>query len=200
GASALMQGLADGYFVIPYTIGNYLAGDKPALVKEDHPEFENAAKEIEDMTNKLLSIKGKRTVDDIHKQLGRLMWNKVGMARNEKGLKEVIGEIAELREEFWMNVNVVGEAKDVNQCLERAGRLADYLELGELMAVDSLHRNESCGGHFREEYQTEEGEAQRDDENFTYAAAWEYKEIGKWELNKEPLVFENVHLATRSYK
>ncbi len=200
GASALMQGLADGYFVIPYTIGNYLAGDKPTLVKEDHPEFNAVAKEIDDLTNKLLSIKGKRTVDDIHKQLGRLMWNKVGMARNENGLKEVIGEIAQLRDDFWKSVNVVGEAKDVNQCLERAGRLADYLELGELMAVDSLHRNESCGGHFREEYQTEEGEAQRDDENFTYVAAWEYKEAGKWELNKEPLEFENVHLATRSYK
>lgn len=200
GASALMQGLADGYFVIPYTIGNYLAGDKPSLVKEDHPEFAKVAKEIEDMTNKLLSIKGKRTVDDIHKQLGRLMWNKVGMARNEKGLKEVIGEIAELRDEFWKNVNVVGEAKDVNQCLERAGRLADYLELGQLMAVDSLHRNESCGGHFREEYQTEEGEAQRDDENYAYVAAWEFKSVGEWELNKEPLTFENVHLATRSYK
>ena len=200
GASALMQGLADGYFVLPFTVSNYLAGDKPTLVKEDHPEFTAVAKSIDDMTNKLLSIKGKRTVDDIHKQLGRLMWNKVGMARNEKGLKEVIGEIAQLREEFWKNVNVVGDAKDVNQCLERAGRLADYLELGELMAVDSLHRKESCGGHFRSEYQTEEGEALRDDENFAYVGAWEYKEAGKWELNKEPLEFENIHLATRSYK
>ncbi|OGV09811.1 MAG: succinate dehydrogenase flavoprotein subunit [Stygiobacter sp. RIFOXYC12_FULL_38_8] len=200
GASALMQGLADGYFVLPFTVSNYLAGDKPTLVKEDHPEFVAVAKSIDDMTNKLLSIKGKRTVDDIHKQLGRLMWNKVGMARNEKGLKEVIGEIAQLREEFWKNVNVVGDAKDVNQCLERAGRLADYLELGELMAVDSLHRNESCGGHFRTEYQTEEGEALRDDENFAYVGAWEYIEAGKWELNKEPLEFENIHLATRSYK
>ena len=200
GASALMQGLADGYFVLPFTVSNYLAGDKPTLVKEDHPEFVAVAKSIDDMTNKLLSIKGKRTVDDIHKELGRLMWNKVGMARNEKGLKEVIGEIAQLREEFWKNVNVVGDAKDVNQCLERAGRLADYLELGELMAVDSLHRNESCGGHFRTEYQTEEGEALRDDENFAYVGAWEYIEAGKWELNKEPLEFENIHLATRSYK
>ncbi|MEW6006029.1 MAG: fumarate reductase/succinate dehydrogenase flavoprotein subunit [Stygiobacter sp.] len=200
GASALMQGLADGYFVLPYTIGNYLAGDKPTYVKTDHEEFNKAAKEIEDMTNKLLSIKGKRTVDDIHKQLGRLMWNKVGMARNEKGLKEVINEIKELREEFWKNVNVVGDAKDVNQCLERAGRVADFLELGELMAVDALHRNESCGGHFREEYQTEEGEAKRDDENFAYVAAWEFKSVGDWELNKEPLVYENIQLATRSYK
>ena len=200
GASALMQGLADGYFVLPYTIGNYLAGDKPTYVKTDHEEFNKAAKEIEDMTNKLLLIKGKRTVDDIHKQLGRLMWNKVGMARNEKGLKEVINEIKELREEFWKNVNVVGDAKDVNQCLERAGRVADFLELGELMAVDALHRNESCGRHFREEYQTEEGEAKRDDENFAYVAAWEYKSVGDWELNKEPLVYENIQLATRSYK
>ncbi len=200
GASALMQGLADGYFVLPYTIGNYLAGDKPTYVKTEHEEFNKAAKEIDDMTNKLLSIKGKRTVDDIHKQLGRLMWNKVGMARNEKGLKEVINEIKELREEFWKNVNVVGDAKDVNQCLERAGRVADFLELGELMAVDALHRNESCGGHFREEYQTEEGEAKRDDENFAYVAAWEFKSVGDWELNKEPLVYENIQLATRSYK
>lgn len=200
GASALMQGLADGYFVLPYTISNYLAADKPSYVKTDHDEFNKAAKEIDDMTNKLLSIKGKRTVDDIHKQLGRLMWNKVGMARNEKGLKEVINEIKELREEFWKNVNVVGDAKDVNQCLERAARVADYLELGELMAVDALHRNESCGGHFREEYQTEEGEAKRDDENFAYVAAWEFNSVGEWELNKEPLVFENIQLATRSYK
>lgn len=200
GASALMQGLADGYFVIPYTIGNYLAGDKPTLVKTDHVEFDKAKKEVEETTSKLLSIKGKRTVDDIHKQLGRLMWNKVGMARHEKGLKEVIGEIKELREEFWKNVNVVGSANDVNQCLERAGRLADYLELGELMAVDSLHRKESCGGHFRAEYQTAEGEALRNDEEFTYVGAWEFKEAGKWELNKEPLEFENVKLATRSYK
>jgi succinate dehydrogenase / fumarate reductase flavoprotein subunit len=200
GASALMQGLADGYFVLPYTISNYLAADKPSYVKTDHAEFNKAAKEIDDMTNKLLSIKGKRTVDDIHKQLGRLMWNKVGMARNEKGLKEVINEIKELREEFWKNVNVVGDAKDVNQCLERAARVADYLELGELMAVDALHRNESCGGHFREEYQTEEGEAKRDDENYAYVAAWEFKSVGEWELNKEPLVFENIQLATRSYK
>lgn len=200
GASALMQGLADGYFVLPYTISNYLAADKPSYVKTDHEEFNKAAKEIDDMTNKLLSIKGKRTVDDIHKQLGRLMWNKVGMARSEKGLKEVINEIKELREEFWKNVNVVGDAKDVNQCLERAARVADYLELGELMAVDALHRNESCGGHFREEYQTEEGEAKRDDENYAYVAAWEFKSVGEWELNKEPLVFENIQLATRSYK
>ncbi|PKL82111.1 MAG: succinate dehydrogenase flavoprotein subunit [Ignavibacteriae bacterium HGW-Ignavibacteriae-3] len=200
GASALMQGLADGYFVIPYTIGNYLAGDKPALIKTDHPEFEKVKKDIEDMTAKLLSIKGKRTVDDIHKQLGRIMWNKVGMGRNEKGLKEAIEEIRQLRSEFWKDVNVVGESNDVNQCLERAGRLADYLELGELMALDALDRKESCGGHFREEYQTPEGEALRNDEEYAYVAAWVFEEAGKWNLNKEHLEFESVKLATRSYK
>ncbi len=200
GASALMQGLADGYFILPYTIGNYLASEKPALIKTDHPEFDKVKKEIEDFVHKLLSIKGKRTVDSIHKQLGRLMWDKVGMARSESGLKEAINEIRELREEFWKNVNVVGNANDVNQCLERAGRVADYLELAELMAVDALHRNESCGAHFRVEYQTEDGEAKRNDEEFAYVAAWEFKEVGKWELNKEPLVYETVQLATRSYK
>jgi len=200
GASALMQGLADGYFVIPYTIGNYLAGDKPTLVKADHAEFNKVQKEVEDMTTKLLSIKGKRTVDDIHKQLGRIMWNKVGMGRNEKGLKEAMVEIKALREEFWKDVNVVGDSKDVNQCLERAARVADYLELGELMALDALTRNESCGGHFREEYQTPEGEALRNDEDYTFVSAWEFKNVGKWELNKEPLEFTSVKLATRSYK
>jgi len=200
GASALMQGLADGYFVIPYTIGNYLAGDKPTLIKADHAEFNKVQKEVEDMTTKLLSIKGKRTVDDIHKQLGRIMWNKVGMGRNEKGLKEAMVEIKALREEFWKDVNVVGESKDVNQCLERGARIADYLELGELMALDALTRNESCGGHFREEYQTPEGEALRNDEDYAFVSAWEYKNAGSWELNKEPLEFTSVKLATRSYK
>lgn len=200
GASALMQGLADGYFVIPYTVGNYLAGDKPTLLKTDHPEFDKVKKDIEEMTAKLLSIKGKRTVDDIHKQLGRIMWDKVGMGRNEKGLKEAIEEIRQLRAEFWKDVNVVGDSNDVNQCLERAGRLADYLELGELMALDALDRNESCGGHFREEYQTPEGEALRNDEEYTYVSAWVFEEAGKWNLNKEQLEFESVKLATRSYK
>jgi succinate dehydrogenase / fumarate reductase flavoprotein subunit len=200
GASALMQGLADGYFVIPYTIGNYLAGDKPTLVKTDHPEFDKVKTEAEETTKKLLSIKGKKTVDEIHKKLGRVMWNKVGMARNEKGLKEAIQEIKDIREDFWTDVNVVGENDDVNQCLERALRVADFLELGELMAVDALDRNESCGGHFREEYQTEEGEAKRDDENYTYVSAWEFENAGKWKLYKENLEFENVKLAQRSYK
>jgi succinate dehydrogenase / fumarate reductase flavoprotein subunit len=200
GASALMQGLADGYFVLPYTIGNYLASEKPELVKTSHPEFEKTEENLKNMINKLLSIKGKRTVDSIHKELGRIMWNKVGMSRNEKGLKEAIEEIKALREEFWKNVNIVGKNEDVNQCLERAGRVADYLELGELMARDALNRNESCGAHFREEYQTEEGEALRNDEEYAYVAAWVFKELGDWELVKEPLEFENIQLATRSYK
>jgi len=200
GASALMQGLADGYFVVPYTIGNYLATTKFAPVSVTHESFKKETEEVESRVKKLLTIKGKRTVDEFHKKLGKLMWNKVGMARNEKGLKEVIGEIKELREEFWKDVNVVGQAKDLNQTLERAGRVADYLELGELMAVDALHRNESCGGHFREEYQTEEGEAKRDDENFRYVAAWQFEDAGKWNLNKEELNFEYVKLAQRSYK
>jgi len=200
GASALMQGLADGYFVAPYTVGNYLASEKPAKVNTDQAEFDNAVKAVDDKVKKLLSINGKHTVDEIHKKLGRIMWNKVGMARNEKGLNEAINEIKELREDFWKNVNVVGQDKDLNQTLERAGRVADYLELGELMAVDALDRNESCGGHFREEYQTEEGEALRNDDDYAYAAAWEFQEVGKWQLHKEPLEFENVKLATRSYK
>lgn len=200
GASALMQGLADGYFVIPYTMGDYLATYKPAPIKTDHPEFEKVAKDVKDLTNKLLSIKGKRTVDDLHKQLGRIMWDKVGMARSEQGLKEAIQEIRQLREEFWKNVNIPGSGDDVNQTLERAGRLADYFELGELMAIDALHRNESCGGHFRVEYQYEDGEAKRDDENFSYVAAWEFKDIGNWELHKEPLVYEYVKPSVRSYK
>ena len=200
GASALMQGLADGYFVAPYTVGNYLASEKPAKVDTDQAEFGNTVKAVDDKVKKLLSINGKHTVDEIHKKLGRIMWNKVGMARNEKGLNEAINEIKELREDFWKNVNVVGQDKDLNQTLERAGRVADYLELGELMAVDALDRNESCGGHFREEYQTEEGEALRNDDDYAYVAAWEFQEVGKWQLHKEHLEFENVKLATRSYK
>ncbi|QQS37304.1 MAG: fumarate reductase/succinate dehydrogenase flavoprotein subunit [Ignavibacteriales bacterium] len=200
GASALMQGLADGYFVIPYTMGNYLAGDKPSAVKTDHPEFEKVAGEVKDITSKLLSIKGKRTVDDLHKELGRVMWNKVGMARNEKGLKEAVGEIRTIKEEFWKNVTIPGSGDDINQTLERAGRLVDYFELGELMALDALNRNESCGGHFREEFQFEDGEAKRDDENYSHVAAWEYNGPEKWTMNKEPLNFEYVKPAIRSYK
>ena len=200
GASALMQGLADGYFVAPYTVGDYLGSYKPKPVTTDHEEFVKDEKELDDQVKKLLSIKGKRTVDDIHKQLGRILWNNVGMGRNAKGLNEAISDIKALREEFWKDVNVVGNSQDFNQCLERAGRVADYLELAELMAVDALQREESCGAHFREEHQTEDGEALRNDEEFTFVSAWEFKEVGKWELNKEPLEFENVKLSTRSYK
>ena len=200
GASALMQGLADGYFVIPYTTGNYLGGDKPTAVNTDHPEFEKVAKEVKDLTNKLLSIKGKRTVDDLHKQLGRIMWDNVGMGRNEAGLKKTIEQIRQVKEEFWKNVTIPGSGSDVNQTLERAGRLVDYFELGELMALDALSRNESCGGHFREEYQFEDGEAKRDDENYSYVAAWEFAGENKWNLHKEDLNFEYVKPAIRSYK
>lgn len=200
GASALMQGLADGYFVIPYTMGNYLASDKPTLVKTDHPEFEKVAKEVKDITNKLLSIKGKRTVDDLHKQLGRIMWDNVGMGRNEAGLKKTIEQIRQVKEEFWKNVTIPGSGNDVNQTLERAGRLVDYFELGELMALDALDRKESCGGHFREEYQFEDGEAKRNDENYSYVAAWEFAGENKWNLHKEELKFEYLKLAVRSYK
>ncbi len=200
GASALMQGLADGYFVIPYTIGNYLAGDKPEMLSTDHPAFSQTEETVADQIAKLLSINGKQTVDEIHKKLGRILWNRVGMARDKENLEIAIKEIADLREEFWKDVKVVGEAKDLNQNLERAGRVADYLELGELMARDALDREESCGAHFRIEHQTAEGEALRNDEDYTYVSAWEFKDVGNWELNKEHLEFEFVKLATRSYK
>ncbi len=200
GASALMQGLADGYFVIPFTISDYLASYKPTVMPTSHTAFNKEADKIQGMVSKFLSINGKRTVDDFHKTLGRIMWNKVGMARNEKGLKEAMKEISDLRGEFWKDVKVVGKAEDVNQCLERAGRVADYLELGELIALDALTRKESCGGHFRVEYQTPEGEAQRDDENCAFVSAWEFQEAGKWNFHKEPLTFEYLKLAQRSYK
>ena len=200
GASALMQGLADGYFVIPYTIGNYLAADKPTLVPTDHEEFAKDEAAVKNQVDKLLSINGTKTVDDLHKKLGRIMWDKIGMGRNEKGLKEAIEEIRELKKVFWKDVKVVGNSDGVNQTLERAGRVIDYLELGELMALDALDRNESCGGHFREEYQTPEGEALRDDENFSHVTAWEHKGDSAWESHIEPLNFEYVKLATRSYK
>ena len=200
GASALMQGLSDGYFIIPYTIGNYLGTEKPEKVDVERSEFKEAQQNVENNINKLLSVNGKQTVDSIHKRLGHLLIDKVGMSRDEKGLKEVINQIKDLREEFWTDVKIVGDPKGINQTLERAGRVADFLELGELMAVDALDRNESCGAHFREEYQTEEGEALRNDEDYKYVAAWEYKKAGEWELNKENLEFENVKLATRSYK
>ncbi|MGZ8468733.1 MAG: fumarate reductase/succinate dehydrogenase flavoprotein subunit [Gemmatirosa sp.] len=201
GASALMQGLADGYFVLPYTIGDYLATLKPTPVDTSAPEFKSVEAETRQRVAQLLGIKGKRTPTAIHRQLGKIMWDKCGMARTREGLTEAIAEIAALREEFWTNVNVVGEAGTINQQLEIAARVADFLELGELMCRDALHREESCGGHFREEYQTPDGEALRNDDEFAYVAAWEYTgDVGAPRLNKEPLTFENVQLATRSYK
>jgi len=201
GASALMQGLADGYFVLPYTIGHYLASTKLDKVTTDHPEFQAARTAVEERTKRLLSINGTRTVDSFHRELGLLMWDKCGMARDAKGLQEAIERIPRLREEFWKNVRVPGEGAELNQSLEKAGRVADFLEFAELMCIDALHREESCGGHFRVEHQTEDGEAKRNDEQFAYVAAWEYAGEGKAPiLNKEPLTFENVHLSTRSYK
>lgn len=201
GASALMQGLADGYFVIPYTIGDYLADVERKPISTDLPEFAEAENTVKERINKLLSIQGTESVDYYHKKLGKVMWDKCGMARNEKGLKEAKEEIRAIREEFWKNVRVTGVGAELNQELEKAGRVADFLELGELMVDDALHRNESCGGHFREEYQTEDGEAKRDDENYSYVAAWEYKGDNQTEtLHKETLEFENVKLTTRSYK
>lgn len=201
GASALMQGLADGYFVIPYTIGDYLAGESREKVDENHPAFKEAEQRVKDGINKLLSIKGEKTVDEFHKELGKIMWEYCGMSRTAEGLKKAKGMVKELREEFWRNVKVIGENEELNMTLEKAGRVADFLELGELMIDDALHRNESCGGHFREEYQTEDGEAQRDDENYAYVAAWEYKgENQDAVMHKEDLAFENVKLTQRSYK
>ncbi len=202
GASALMQGLADGYFVLPYTIGDYLSDDiRTGAIPTDSKEFEEAEQQVRERMEKLTGGSGIHSVDYYHKKLGKIMWNKCGMARNEKELKEAIKEISELRKDFWENVKVPGSIDSKNQELEKAGRVADFLELGELFAKDALHRNESCGGHFREEYQTEEGEALRDDENFKYVAAWEYKgEPKDAELHKEDLVYENIELKTRSYK
>ena len=200
GASALMQGLADGYFVIPYTIGSYLSKEiavKP--ISTDHEAFVQAEKEVKERINKLLTINGTKTVDHFHKKLGKIMWDKCGMARNTKGLQEAISEIREIREEFWKDLRVLGSANEFNPELEKAGRVADFLELGELMCMDALERNESCGGHFREESQTEEGEALRDDENYSYVAAWEFIE-NNWKLYKEELKFENIKIAQRSYK
>ena len=202
GASALMQGLADGYFILPYTIGDYLAGKfKEPKTDVNAPEFAEAEKAVTDKIAKLFAVKGKRSVDSYHKELGLIMWNNVGMARNEAGLKEAIAKIKALKADFWKNVYVSGENGEFNQELEKALRLVDFFEIGELMARDALHRNESCGGHFREEMQTEEGETKRDDENYMYVAAWEYKGEGvEPELHKEPLVYENIKIATRNYK
>jgi succinate dehydrogenase / fumarate reductase flavoprotein subunit len=196
-----MQGLADGYFVIPYTIGDYLASNKLPEVTTDHPEFVAARTAVEERTNRLLAIQGTRTVDSFHRELGKILWDHCGMARNAEGLKKALEEIPKLRAEFWRDVKVPGTGAELNQSLEKAGRVADFLEFGELMCLDALHREESCGGHFRTEHQTPDGEAKRNDDEFAYVAAWEYAGDGKPPiLNKEPLVFENVHLSTRSYK
>jgi succinate dehydrogenase / fumarate reductase flavoprotein subunit len=201
GASALMQGLADGYFVIPYTIGNYLADEiRTTPVPTDHPAFVEAEKEVRGRIEQLMSIGGTESVESFHKRLGKIMWDKCGMARNEKGLKEAIEEIKALRKEFWQNVRVPGGINEFNPELDKAGRVADFLELGELMCIDALHRNESCGGHFREEYQTEDGEALRQDDKYMYVAAWEYKGDSEYVLHREELNYEVVHPTQRSYK
>ncbi len=201
GASALMQGLADGYFVIPYTIGDYLASGALPKVTTDHDAFNEAASNAQSQINKLLAVKGNRGIREIHRELGRILWDDVGMARSEASLRRALAAIPKLRDEFWHGVSVPGTPDNLNQSLEYAGRVADYLEFAELLAFDALHRRESAGGHFREESQTPEGEAQRDDENFSYVAAWEFTGVGKQpELHKEPLVFDEVHLTQRSYK
>ena len=202
GASALMQGLADGYFILPYTIGDYLSHKiQEPKVDTNAPEFEQAEKEVKEKIAKIMAIKGKRSVDDIHKELGHIMWEYVGMARNEAGLKKAIVELDRIKKEFWSNVYVAGEEGNFNQELEKALRLADFIEIGKLMAIDALNRKESCGGHLREESQTPEGEAKRDDENFMYVAAWEYKgEDAEPQMHKEPLKYENIVVATRNYK
>jgi len=195
-----MQGLADGYFILPYTIGDYFATAKQPKPNASGAEFKQALQSVESMTKKLLSIQGKRTVTSFHKELGQILWEKCGMARTEKSLKEALQKIPVLREEFWKNVKVAGENEELNQNLEYAGRVADFLEFAELLCLDALERRESCGGHFRTEFQIE-GEAKRDDEHFAYVAAWEYAGEGKPPiLNKEPLVYEEVHMSTRSYK
>ena len=201
GASALMQGLSDGYFVVPYTVGNYIATTKLGKVDESHPEVRNAVACVQQTIQKLLSIKGKRTVDSFHRELGKIVWDYCGMSRNATGLDNAAEQIRELRDQYWQNVNVPGSGEELNQSLEKANRVADFFELAELMCIDARERNESCGGHFREEYQTAEGEAQRDDDEYSYVAAWDYRGYGnRPELIKEPLSFEYVHPSQRSYK
>jgi succinate dehydrogenase / fumarate reductase flavoprotein subunit len=201
GASALMQGLADGYFVIPYTIGNYLASTRLEKLGLDHPEVKATEGDVAARNRALLDVDGKRTTASFHRELGKIMWDHCGMARNEQGLTRALAEIPRLREAFWKDVRVLGDGAELNPSLEHAGRVADFLELAELMCLDALERRESCGGHFREEYQTEDGEALRDDVAFCHVAAWEYRGLGARPLRHvEPLAFENVHLATRSYK
>jgi succinate dehydrogenase / fumarate reductase flavoprotein subunit len=201
GASALMQGLADGYFVIPYTLGNYLASTKFESVDASHPEFVAAQESVAMKTRALLDAKGTRTVDSFHRELGKIMWDDCGMSRNAAGLESAIVKIRELRAEYWRDVRVLGGGEEINQSLEKAGRVADFFELAELICIDARERNESCGGHFREEYQTADGEALREDEQYSYVAAWEYAGADQAPiLNKEPLTFEYVHPSQRSYK
>jgi succinate dehydrogenase / fumarate reductase flavoprotein subunit len=201
GASALMQGLADGYFVLPYTLQNYLAGEiKVARMSTDKAEFAEAEKNVQSRLEKLMSIKGSKSVDQFHKELGKIMWDNVGMGRTETSLKNAIDLIRKLRAEFWKNVKIPGVLNELNVELEKANRVADFLELGELLAHDALNRKESCGGHFREEHQTEEGECKRNDDDFRYVAAWEYKGEGEFVLHKEPLVYEEIEVKQRVYK
>jgi succinate dehydrogenase / fumarate reductase flavoprotein subunit len=201
GASALMQGLADGYFVIPYTIGAYLSKEiSTKAINTDHPAFAEAEKNVKEKLTQMLGIRGSKSVDFFHKRLGKIMWEKCGMARNAQGLKQAINEIQELRKQFWIDVRVPGDLNEFNPELEKAGRVADFLELGELMCLDALERNESCGGHFREEFQTQEGEALRDDDKYAYVAAWEMNNNVTWQLHREELKFENIKIAQRSYK
>jgi succinate dehydrogenase / fumarate reductase flavoprotein subunit len=201
GASALMQGLADGYFIIPYTIGDYLAGQPLPKVSTDHQAFKEAADCVQKRIEALLSVRGPRTIRSFHRELGAILWDDVGMSRSEASLRRALDTIPKLREAFWHEVSVPGTPDNLNQSLEYAGRVADYLEFGELLALDALHRTESCGGHFREESQTADGEALRDDDRFTYVAAWEFAGVGRPPaIHKEPLVFEEVHPTQRSYK
>jgi succinate dehydrogenase / fumarate reductase flavoprotein subunit len=201
GASALMQGLADGYFILPYTLSGYLAGVPYGRTGTNHEEFRAGEQDADAQIKRLLNVKGKRTVDDFHRELGKILWDYCGMSRNEQGLKKALQKTPIIRQEFAEDVNVPGSGRDLNQSLEKAGRVADFLEFAEVMVYDALARKESCGGHFREESQTEEGEAKRDDENFTYVAAWEFKGVGQEPVpHKEPLLFESVQLTQRSYK
>ena len=203
GASALMQGLADGYFVLPYTLPNYLSDQVGKRPQPDHAEFKKAEDDVRARVKNLLGVNGKRSLDSFHRELGLLLWDKCGMARNAAGLREALAKIPQLREEFWRDVRVPGTGEDFNQSLERAGRVADFLEFGELMCTDALTRDESCGGHFREEHQTPDGEALRNDAEYTAVFAWEFQGNGKIEapkLHREPLHFETVELAQRSYK
>src|SRR4030095_12033526 len=201
GASALMQGLADGYFVIPYTMGNYLSAEiRTKAILTDHPAFVETEKAVADRINKLMNIKGKQTVESFHKRLGKIMWDKCGMARNAEGLKQAISEIQQLKKEFWTDLRIPGEINEMNPELDKAGRVADVIELGELMCMDALQRNESCGGHFREESQTQKRKADRKDDEFSYVAQWEFKGDHQWDLHKEELQFEVAKPSKRSYK